>query len=367
MITFIGPPEKAFFAESVAEQYGKIVNLVPASGSIMTQEKRILNIPCEYMIFDFDQYTDKPYILATEILKLKNANNAEAVIFAPGMSQDNMAIQEFQRYGINKFIFTLTLGERKEELRAILAGEELKKEYTAYEDKQKQVIIKTNLKSVAVTGVMHRTGTTTQAVQLVKYLLSKGYNACYIEANQSGYVRRLSEWYSEEECKTEERVGSRGEKQIFKITVNHLDMFCSDFLPEILTMNYDYFVYDYGVYTEQAFNKISFSEKSIKIVTCGAEPDELENTKNIMENVFYDNVNYIFSFVPETDREEVKTLMEEKAGNTFFAPYTPDRFLFSGDEMYDVLFPLEVKQAEEDSFEKKRRWFWGRRKKHGEI
>ncbi|XCP83591.1 hypothetical protein ABXS75_10900 [Roseburia hominis] len=369
MITFIGSPEKSYFAESVAQQYKEELNLIPASSDIMNQERRILAVPCSYMIFDLDQYTNPPYVLATEILKLKNSNNAKVIIFAPGMSEESTVIREFKRYGINLYIFTLTLGERKEELRAILAGEKYQKDDSAIEsgDTQKQVIIKTNLKSIAVAGVMTRTGTTTQAVQIVKYLLAKGYHACYIEANQSDFVKRIAEWYSDEDCQIEERLDARGMKQIFKIRVNGLDMFCNmDFLSEILTLNYDYFVYDYGVYTSRDFNKISYSEKNIKIMTCGAEPDELDQTKNIMGNVFYDNIHYIFTFVPEQDQEEVRLLMEEKADHTFFAPYVPDRFLYSGDEMYEKLFPLEQKQEEEPNA-KKRGWFLTRRRKHGKV
>lgn len=365
MILFVGSPEKSYFAETVAEDLGMKITRIPASTSIMNQEKRIFDTPCNYMIFDTDQYTDEIYVLATEFLKLKNAKNTEIIIFAPGLSKDHAMITEFQKYGFTKFIFSLSLGERKEELRALLIGEEYKKEYLTAQEVQKHVVIKTNLKSIAVTGVMHRTGTTTQAVQIVKYLLVKGYHACYIEANQSGYVKRLAEWYSEDECKIEERVNANGEKKLFKIKMNDLDMFCdTDFLPEILTMNYDYFVYDYGVYTSPNFNKISFSEKSVKIITCGSEPDELECTKEILENIFYDEVQYVFSFVAETDQEEIRVLMDEKAKYTFFAPYTPDKFRYSSDELYEKLLPMNEKIREED-LEKKPGFFaklFGRKK-----
>lgn len=363
---FIGSQEKGFFAETVAQEMGMNISFIPGNSSIYAQEDRIMLSTCKYMIFELEQYVEQTYVVATEILKLKNATNAEAIIFAPGLTEEHNAVIELMRYGINKFIFTLTLAERKEELRAILLGNEFKREHIVAAETQKQIIIKTNLKSIAIAGAMTRTGTTTQAIQLAKYLIQKGYNACYIETNPSHYVERLAEWYSEDECKVEKRPDARGRERIFKITVGHLDMFCNmDFLPEILTMNYDYFIYDYGVYTNPDFNKISFSEKSVKIITCGCEPDELECTKNILENVFYDEVNYIFSFVPEEDQAELKLLMDEKADHTFFATYTPDKFRFTGNVMYEELMPMVQKEEQMTEKQKGRLKELFRRRKHG--
>ena len=43
---------------------------------------------------------------------------------------------------------------------------------------------------IGVAGACHRMGTTDLSLQLVKYLQLKGYKACYVEVNATGFVEQ---------------------------------------------------------------------------------------------------------------------------------------------------------------------------------
>ena len=49
---------------------------------------------------------------------------------------------------------------------------------------------------VGVAGACCRMGVTTQAMQIVKYLMSCGKKVCYVELNSTGFVQDLVEVYA---------------------------------------------------------------------------------------------------------------------------------------------------------------------------
>ena len=67
-----------------------------------------------------------------------------------------------------------------------------------------------------------------------------------------------------------------------------IDMFYNqDKIPEVLKKEYDYYVYDYGVYNDRDFNKTAFLREDVKIFIVGASPTELDYTKEIAQNISY--------------------------------------------------------------------------------
>ena len=62
--------------------------------------------------------------------------------------------------------------------------------------------------------------------------------------------------------------------------------------------------------------------------------------------VFYDNdVNYIFSFSPESEHEDVLALMEEKSECTYFATFTPDLFFIPAMEIQFGTVSLNMRHS----------------------
>lgn len=190
------------------------------------------------------------------------------------------------------------------------------------------------------------------AIQLIKYLNLKGYKACYVQLNNHAWVENMINDYAEVEQDVE----------IGKATYKSVDMFYRiDKLPEILKLDYDYFIYDYGVYWDVDFNKTSFLEKDLMLFCLGAKPGEFDKSYKVIENNFYQAATYIFIFVPEDEEEkkDIYELMAEKKEATFFAPDCRDPFVYTGSEIYEKILPVES-IIEEETPKKKRRLF-GRR------
>ena len=66
---------------------------------------------------------------------------------------------------------------------------------------------------------------------------------------------------------------------------------------EIFRQDYDYFVFDYGAYSERGFNKTSFLEKDIRIFVAGSKAAEMKYTQDVLRNEYYTDVRYLFNFI----------------------------------------------------------------------
>lgn len=257
-------------------------------------------------------------------------------------------------HGVQHFIFAAYLDEKKQELERAIQGIPM---LDAVEEDQEAM--ETNItqqptyKSIGIAGVVPRMGTTTQAIQIVKYLLYEGYSACYIELNDHGWVQALAEAYDAVE----------EDKEIGRVTYQEVDLYWKmEKLPEIMKLNYDYYVYDYGVYQDRDFNKLSFLEKDLQLFMVGTKPGEFMKTYELIDNTFYNRVIYIFNFIPNDpqEREETYELMEEKREDTFFLEDCRDPFRFVPGEFYQKVIPVIPKEKEEKK--KKGRSFFRKRK-----
>ena len=109
---------------------------------------------------------------------------------------------------------------------------------------------------------------------------------------------------------------------------------------------------------------ISFLEKEQQIFVVGSKPGgEFEKTYDVIKNNFYNNVFYIYNFVAEGEQEDIKELMGEKAGVTFFAEEARDPFVFSGDmKTYGSILSLEEEKDRDSKPVKKKKRLFGKRR-----
>ena len=292
------------------------------------------------------------------ILTIHDSIVVMTIIYAAGYSPGSTVIRLLYESGIKNFIFSIYLGEKKEDLELCLNGYY---ENFGYEEKRGISFAekepeepgsekeKTKAVCIGVAGAITRMGTTTQALQLVKFFQFFEYRAAYIQMNRHHYVEDLKEAY--EQVEHDEETG--------RATYLRVDMYYRmDRLQDVLKMDYDYLVFDYGVYSENGFNKVSFLEKEIQIFVVGSKPGgEFEKTYDVIKNNFYNQVFYIFNFVAKTEQADLLELMEEKAGMTFFAGEARDPFSFAGEgSIYEKIISLERKETPD----RKRKWF-GRR------
>lgn len=349
MIVFVGSEKKGFFCEEAAKKRDMELSYISADLHIENQTAAILRQKekAQVVIYDLEQYADEAEELVNWIIRIQEALGVKTIVLADGFSPQSNLIQRLYKKGIRNYIFSPYLGEMKEDLELCLDGyyenfgylekrgisfeEEKEEEGDTGDTKQSRA---GKAKTIGVAGALVRIGTTTQALQLVKYFQFFGQKAAYIQMNGHGYAEDVGESY--ERIERDDDLG--------RITYLNVDMYYrTNRLPDILMQDYDYLVFDYGVFSENGFNKISFLEKDIQIFVGGIKPGgEFDATYAVLENNFYNRAFYIFSFVAESERAEVKNLMEGKEEMTFFAEDTKDPFAFAGEgSIYEKIIPLE--------------------------
>lgn len=193
-------------------------------------------------------------------------------------------------------------------------------------------IIKKESQTIAIAGCLGRIGTTTQAIQIVKYLNLMGYRACYIEVNRNGYVDLLPESYKD----------IKEDRRTKRVICEQVDMFRRQHIAEISKLGYEFLVKDYGAVSDPSFEKISYLEQDFRIMCGGIKPNEINYVYSLLANDNYAATGFIFSFVPNANRAATLEFMEEKGDCTFFADYVPDAFTYSAtaNNIYRTLLKL---------------------------
>lgn len=332
MIIFVGVQSRGYFLTETAKRKGEKVTYVTENLSILKQRDQILQENGEYIIFDIEQYTDASDVLADEIRKLVRAKGWKVIVYAPGYDSDSRIIKELQFAGIVYFVFSANPGEAGMELERCLQGyydDPDQKELEQF--KEMEEAVKAGRK-IGVTGATARMGTTTFALQIVKYLQIKGYRACYVQVNDTEFVEQIEKAFNDVVCDLE----------LGKITFAHVDLYYKqENLVEILKQGYDYYVYDFGTYSDKGFNKTSFLEKDIRIFVLGSKASEMDATMNVLRNEYYTEVDYVYNFVSESEKKDVLEMMEEKAERTYFTVYTPDPFEYVTNAAFEKMLPVK--------------------------
>lgn len=352
MLLFIGDQTNGYWIEEPARVNGQSVEYVDANINIKNQTNDILRIRPEkvnYIVYDLEQYGINATEIADEIYSIAQAGNAEPIFIATSFLPTSELVQQLQRRGFNKFIFPYDESLRKDELEKCINGYYNQKSPEQLLDIKKEDISLSakNKVSIGIAGACTRIGTTTHAIQIVKHLLYCGKKACYIEINGTGFVRDLLEAYMPESVNEEKGL----------VSFENVDLYYrQDLIPEILHMDYEYYVYDYGTFSDQDFNKISFMEKNIKVMVLGSKPNEIQKSTQLITSVFYQDIYYLFNFTAKADQDDLREMMEQKGERTFFTEYCPDMFYYEPKEYCKAIFP-EVIPEKKDIKPKKRKWW----------
>lgn len=176
--------------------------------------------------------------------------------------------------------------------------------------------------TVAFAGAGSRIGTTTQAMQMLLFLVAEGYKAALVEMTDKSV---LSEYISNSEFCPEH------------YKVNGLDLYRTRSSLLHAQNEYQYLILDYGPLTE-GLDGMSFFEKNYKIICTGVKPQETAELAPIFD-VDDGSFIYCFSFVPEVDKREVEELMRGR--KIYFASAALDYWTFCGeDDTYRGLLDL---------------------------
>lgn len=370
MILFVGEETRGFFVDEVAISHNQTVKYTGFVCSVRDMLQKALEEYAEYIIINAGDPAFPSDDISEIVSRIRDtAGKSTIIVMAQGYSEHSNLVTKCRNAGIQYFLLSSLLSRIKEELNAILNGKNIEPQSAEKESVSSATverasvpnssfpataIVQQSVKTIAIGGCINRIGTTTQCLQVAKYLQSIGKRVCYIEFNNSKYLSYLENNYLD-------RTYRDG-----MLLYANLPLIKKEQIENVLKNNkYDYYIYDYGVVSNlEERVRASFLEKKKKIIVCGNSPSELEALGEIMDDFLYSDVDYIFSFISDSEKSDVQEMMSDKASRVYFSNYSPDPFSFFSSsiscyaQILDVRNDLEQEPNKSEKKTKKRRKSW---------
>ena len=354
MIAFVGSEETKYIVSSVLSE-GEW-EPVPYSGDLNTLYFNLTSKEYSFYVIDVEYILKDVSEIAENFSKLYQATGIPHIFIAIEYDLDSNLIKTLRGVGFRYFVTSKVLSGMKDELRQCLDGIETTDGLNAMEkisvssqfDKtpEKAAAPRMMYKTVGFMGAQSRIGTTTQAIQFVKYLQSQNLQACYIEAGHQGHIETIPELYQNAKQDTDSG----------KITFEQTDLYYDPHkVQDLLEKGYHVYVYDFGVFEPEKM--FSFLEKDMRIAVCGSKPWEMPNNTELLRRLYEDDVQYLFSFTEKNLREPLLKSMRNKSKTTYFCEYCPSAFSWTANQLEMQKSLLDKLQI---SVPKKRRRFWGK-------
>ena len=193
-------------------------------------------------------------------------------------------------------------------------------------DNKKDFDIPIQKRTIGVIGSLDRIGTTTQAIQITRFLSNIGQSVCYVQDNNSNFLDMLIKYYYDVNVDT----GSE--------CILYDGLYLNRKKNLVYDKEYEVEVYDYGCPVNIPSD---FFEKNIRIVVCGGSSDEIDRLTAMISQLYSDDkIYYVFSFVANHDKQNVLDIMSERKSKCYFAPYSPDCFAQISDENADMYYDI---------------------------
>ncbi len=290
----------------------------------------------EDIIIDLVGLADSEEDVVNAVVALKSMYNIKITILAFGYEHGNTLLAKLFNEGIYNFVTAREERKQEDELKYCLeTGKEYKdsvrfrsEEITSSGDR---IIIKKEYKklkqsvTIAICGSESHIGVTTQALAITKFLNDLKLNACYIQANQKEDIETLESFFDV------------NVKEGF-ISYMECDLYKKDNTIAAMQYGYDFYIYDMG--NIQNIESIdNFLTKDIKIVVAGTKSWEQDNLIKVFDLVSdVKDINYIFSFSAEAERNSIKSNMGVLGVKTLFSNYIPNPFEYrENEELYHQL------------------------------
>ena len=393
-ILFVGSRVDGYFAEELAASRGGMYHQIDIKSSdIRKTTNDILayihsqkNLSVDFVIYDVDRYINEAQEIAAEIRGLVRTVGAKPIVYMPSFLPESELVRALYDKDIRQFIFGGGSYELKEQLERNMTGffdanerKELAEIRRLQEEEASRVLA---FHTVGIAGAQSRVGTTTQALQIVKYLQYMGHRACYVEMNGTRYFDMSGKDGSDRQVSFAEkyRLWTECESSRAKVTFEGVDLFFGpEGISESMKQGYDYYVYDYGSVTDRDFDRTAFLKDEIQIFTGGAKPAEFDYLLRMLDIPVFLEACIMLSFVPEKEEESILRLLHEyriKRGSNrnrpiMFCDYCPDPFVFSSPEKYMKVIPMEMTEKRQqellNSRKKSRSIFRKKEKRDGAI
>ena len=331
----------------VCKEYGEeqvqVFTGVKNLNRFAVQELRNLN-NFKYAIIDINTTNEKEDEIVKTVVTIKSIYNIRIIILALGYKEGNTLLSRLFNEGIYNFVVAKDYETQKEELKASLSGDG--KQYkdairfrnkVLETDKKSKVIIKKEYKkikqfvNIAVAGTESRIGTTTQALLICAFFNSLNMNACYISNSGNDETSIIQRLVSDKDKQNDDMLNYEG-----------IDMYKKSSNMRAIKFGYDFYIYDYGVLTENNVN--DFVTKDTKIIVTGSklwEFKHLFNAINMLEEL--SDKYFLVNFTAEEKQKETikyRFPKENKYTDSIFFPeYTPNPFVDNVNlEIYHKIF-----------------------------
>ncbi len=295
------------------------------------QELRNLN-NFKYAIIDITTTKENEEDIVKTIVTIKSMYNIRIIILALGYKQGNTLLAKLFNEGIYNFVIGKDYGTQKDELKDSLTGDG--KQYkdairfrnqVLDTDKKNKVIIKKEYKkikqfvNIAVIGTENKIGTTTQALLICAFFNSLNMNACYISNNEKDETSIIQTLINEKDKQNNNMLNYEG-----------IDMYKKSSNMKAIDFGYDFYIYDYGVLTDEKIN--DFITKDIKIIVTGSKLWEFEGLFNAISKLEdLSNKYFLVNFTAEDKQKEIIKYRfprdDKYLKSIFFTEYTPNPFV----------------------------------------
>lgn len=295
----------------------------------------------QYVLIEIAQLSTHPEAVISTILKLKAA--MDCTVFVVCYQTELPSIVQYQ---LMQQVALFLCADHDAALRKQLMDLFLMVQHPSSSQlaQQNPAVLSHNIhtqsKTIAVTGCRDRIGTTTQALQIVKYLQMHHRTACYVEMDDSHTLRRLGDIY--DDIQADPDTGT--------IRYKNMDLYTKpEMMTAIQSKEYEFMVFDYGVFPlDDPKLQASCFERDICVMVAGIKPGEIQGLFALFPYVDQQHVQYIFSFVSPSEQLAVKQAMAGKGTHTYFTGYVPDYFSYQteNEPMHDqILTPFMTRNA----------------------
>lgn len=337
MLMYIGRKYE-FLLSDIKNTYNDLNYIVDYEINIIQSLTRLLEPNISKIIIELDCIKNSNEEILDSLKQLKKLNsNLPLGIIAVGYPSKSEFIRQIKKIGFNNiyatlnennnieikdFIIEFCFDDLTEEINEILSDTELFNLSKKIDESLNSPLDDTENKftTIGILGTKTGIGTTTQALQLVKYLQYNNFTSCYLELNTTNYIDNLIKLYN------------TNKNDDSSLIYNNIFLYNSiEDIPYIKN-NFQYCVVDYGYFSKNTYIP-SFIEKDIKICVCGFKPNEYQTFQKLFKEMNkYHDIHYIFSFISTSEQKEILQLFENCGGNVqyiHFAEFSPDPFVYN--------------------------------------
>ena len=283
--------------------------------------------------------------IVTSIELIRRMYNVRIIILAEGYKEGNVLLGRIFNLGIYNIVTARNDVMFADEIEKVFSSEGMTfgnaMKYKINDNmlviNKTTKVVKENIKrakqtiTVGIAGTEKHIGATTVAINIVKYLSElTNVTACYIENNNHNSIYSLVE---------DESIQTVYNEVLKKITYKGIDLYeRPENLADILKFEYEFYVFDFGNFTEMTKEEISsFLTRDLKIIVSGNKAWEINKLIEAFMIIGEDRNSYLmFNFVKNEDRETFKdSLGKFWKERTYFSEFVPEPFIVGNKHFYE--------------------------------